>query len=107
MEKQTLQKNTKLTSSRILKYTLIVIFTLSLLYLISTTCIYLLATFSLGEITEYQAKLIEKLCDFIHIDVAAAIGTIATAVVARYGLREVASNLSNKSIETNVAKKDP
>jgi len=42
---------------------------------------------------------LETYTQFMKIDVAGAIGTIVTAVVARYGLREATKNLRGKEDE--------
>lgn len=91
----------KISSSRILKFATLIIFLLSTLYLISTLIISFLTYYSIKQgVSKEVEELLVKISEFIHIDVSAAIGTLATAVVARYGLREITSNLSTKSNST-------
>lgn len=93
-------KNTfrgKLGSSRLLKYSLIIITVLACLWLISTGIITFLTikAMSIG-VDENIRNMIEVISEYIKIDVSAAIGTIATAVVARYGIREATANIKGK-----------
>lgn len=96
-------KGRKLNTSRILKYTLIVIFTLSILWLISTSVITTLTLRALEiGVDDNVMNMIEVISEYIKMDVAGAIGTIATAVIARYGLREVSANIAKKDYNSNV-----
>lgn len=107
MENQELTKNTKLpssrmTSSRVIKFSFIVIMILCFLYLLSMVAIFILSQQALHEgITEYQAELIAKIADYLHIDVATQIASIASLCVARYGLREFSSNWKNSEYSDN------
>lgn len=96
-------KGRKLNTSRILKYTLIVIFTLSTLWLISTSVITTLTLKALEiGVDDNVMNMIEVISEYIKMDIAGAIGTIATAVIARYGLREVSANIAKKDYNSNV-----
>lgn len=96
-------KGRKLNTSRILKYTLIVIFTLSILWLISTSVITTLTLRALEVgVDDNVMNMIEVISEYIKMDIAGAIGTIATAVIARYGLREVSANIAKKDYNSNV-----
>ena len=96
-------KGRKLNTSRILKYTLIVIFTLSILWLISTSVITTLTLKALEVgVDDNVMNMIEVISEYIKMDIAGAIGTIATAVIARYGLREVSANIAKKDYNSNV-----
>lgn len=96
-------KGRKLNTSRILKYTLIVIFTLSILWLISTSVITTLTLRALEiGVDDNVMNMIEVISEYIKMDIAGAIGTIATAVIARYGLREVSANIAKKDYNSNV-----
>ena len=95
-------KGRKLNTSRILKYTLIVIFTLSTLWLISTSVITTLTLKALEiGVDDNVMNMIEVISEYIKMDIAGAIGTIATAVIARYGLREVSANIAKKDYNSN------
>ena len=92
----------KLRTSRILKYTLIVILTLTILWLISTSVITFLTYEAMKTgVDENVRNMVETVSEFIKIDISGAIGTIATAVVARYGLREVSANIAKKDYNSN------
>ena len=93
----------KLKTSRILKYTLIVIVTLTILWLISTSIITFLTCKAMEVgIDENVRNMVETVCGFIKIDISGAIGAIATAVVARYGIREATANIAKKDYNTNI-----
>lgn len=87
----------KIRTSRLLKYSLIIIFLLACLWLISTLIItYLTSRAMEVGVDENVRNMIEVISEFIKIDVSGAIGTIATAIIARYGLREVSANIKGK-----------
>lgn len=87
----------KIFSSRLLKYSLIIIFILAILWLISTFIISFLTIKSMEVgVDSNVVHMIETISEFIKIDVSGVIGTIATAVIARYGLREVSANIAKK-----------
>lgn len=87
----------KIKTSRLLKYSLIIVFMLAFLWLISTSIISYLTIKSMEVgVDENVRNMIEIVCSYIKIDVSAAIGTITTAVIARYGLREISANISKK-----------
>ena len=95
-------KGRKLGSSRILKYTLLIIALLGSLWLISTGIITFLTIKAMDVgVDENVVHMVETVCNFIKIDVSTAIGTIATAVVARYGIREATANISKKDYNSN------
>lgn len=84
-----LVSSTKISSSRILKFALIVISIITILYLVSLSAIYLLSVKSLAEgITNEQIDLIEKVAEFLRISPETTIVTLSTAVIARYLARE-------------------
>lgn len=91
------QEPKKLLSSRILKYTMIIIMTLAILWLISTSIITILTIKAMEVgVDENVRNMVETVSNLLKIDISTAIGTIATAVVARYGLREVSANIAKK-----------
>lgn len=90
--------------SRVIKFSFITVLILAGLYLFSTIMIVILTI--VAEIKEASPEMLsylEKVVDFIHIDVAGAIGTIVTATVARYALRETSANIKGQTYnsETN------
>lgn len=87
----------KIKDSRILRYSIAMILVLAILYLISTAVIAVL-TFRAMEVgvSNEMMNMIETVTDYIKIEVAGAIGTIGTAVIARYGLREISANIAKK-----------
>lgn len=87
----------KIKDSRILRYSIAMILVLAILYLISTAVIAAL-TFRAMEVgvSNEMMNMIETVTDYIKIEVAGAIGTIGTAVIARYGLREISANIAKK-----------
>lgn len=87
----------KIKDSRILRYSIAMILVLAILYLISTAVIATL-TFKAMEVgvSNEMMNMIETVTDYIKIEVAGAIGTIGTAVIARYGLREISANIAKK-----------
>ena len=79
--------------SRVTKFGYVVIFLLALLWLISTLLISVMTIIAeMKGATSEVTTLIATVSEFIKIDVAGAIGTIATAVIARYGIREFSAN---------------
>ena len=88
----------KLFSSRILKFSLITIFILFLTRLISffmIACVMVLVN-RLSTADQYKADVFLKIAELLNIPIAGAIATVSTAVIARYGLREVAESASSK-----------
>lgn len=87
----------KIKDSRILRYSLGIILILAVLYIISTTVITILTCKAMETGTTADvANMVEIVSNYIKIEVAGAIGTIGTAVIARYGLREVSANIAKK-----------
>lgn len=87
----------RLGSSRLLKYSLIIIFVLAILWLISTGIITILTLKAMEVgVSDNVMTMVEIISEYLKIDVAAAIGTIATAVVARYGIREATANIKGR-----------
>lgn len=78
-----------------MRFSGLVIIILTSLYVFSTLIITHLTTKAMETGSDYE--LVVKIAEFIKIDVSTAIGTIATAVVARYGLREFSSNFNKPS----------
>lgn len=87
----------RLGTSRLLKYSLIIIFVLAILWLISTGIITILTLKAMEVgVSDSVMTMVEIISEYLKIDVAAAIGTIATAVVARYGIREATANIKGR-----------
>lgn len=91
----------KLTESRVLLFSLIVIGILVSLYLID----YLISSYIIfqaisDDISVEKLAVLESYLTAFKVDIVIPIGTLATAVVARYGLRETARNITGKG-ETN------
>ena len=85
----------RLRDSRLMMFSLIVVSTLAILYLASTVTIALLTSKALEcDSNSDLTLLVQTVSNYIHIDVAGAIGTIATAVCARYLARETAANIT-------------
>lgn len=92
------QTTDKLLSSRILKFSLISIFILFLTRLISLGMItwVMIIVDSLGSAEQYKADVFLKIAEVLNVPISGSLATITTAVVARYGLREVANNFNDK-----------
>lgn len=91
--------------SRVTKFGYVVIFLLALLWLISTILITVMTIIAeLKGATSEVTTLIETVSGFIKIDVAGAIGTIATAVIARYGIREFSANWKGVKYDSETEK---
>lgn len=88
------KRNTPLRRhSRVTRFAYVIIFLLAGLYIFSSLLIFTLTLMAeKGSVSSNISDLVSRVCDFISIDVAGAIGTIATAVIARYGVREFSAN---------------
>lgn len=115
METSQSQESTKLVTkkrmrdSRLMTFAMIIIFILAFLYLFSTVAIFCLTRLTIKEKSADEVtQLTEAVANYIHIDVAGAIGTIATAVCARYLARETANNITGKGgyITTQTAEEE-
>ena len=83
--------------SRVTLFGIVVIALLAILWLISTALITVMTILAeLRSVSSDTIILVQTVAEFIHIDVAGAIGTIATAVIARYGIREFSANWKGK-----------
>lgn len=84
----------KISSSRILKVTLIVIAVLVVIWSISTGMIfYLTCLATKTDINERQLALIQSVVELMKVDIVGAITTVVSFCIARYGLRETTANL--------------
>lgn len=84
----------KISSSRILKVTLIVIAVLVVIWSISTGMIfYLTCLATKTDINERQLALIQSVVELLKVDIVGAITTVVSFCIARYGLRETTANL--------------
>lgn len=94
MENQSKESTpSKRSHSRVTRFAYVIIFILAGLYLISTGMIFTLTLLAEKyQVTSDISNLVTSVSEFIKIDVAGAIGTIATAVIARYGVREFSAN---------------
>lgn len=109
MDKNESNRNTPLPRklfrrSRVTLFGIVVIGLLAVLWLISTALITVMTILAeLNTVSSDTIILVQTIAEFIHIDVAGAIGTIATAVIARYGIREFSANWKGKEhdSETN------
>lgn len=92
----------KISSSRILKVTLIIVAALIAIWGISTGMIfYLTCLAAKADISERQLALIQSVVELLKVDIVGAITTIVSFCIARYGLRETTANL--KGITYNTA----
>ena len=90
----------KISSSRILKVTLIVVAVLIAIWGISTGMIfYLTCLAARTNVNEGQLTLIQAVTELLKVDIVGAITTIVSFCIARYGLRETTANL--KGIKYN------
>lgn len=93
--------------SSVTRFAFTVIIILAILYLLSLILISVLTAISIVEASpENITTLISVISDYIHIDVAGAIGTIATAVIARYGVREFSANWKGKEYKDSETEKE-
>ena len=84
----------KISSSRILKVTLIVVAALIAIWGISTGMIfYLTCLATKTDINERQLALIQSVVKLMKVDIVGAITTVVSFCIARYGLRETTANL--------------
>ena len=94
------ETSNKLSSSRVIKFSLIGIITLIVLRFISfglTSWLIVLIDRTEPQYI-YKIDAFLKLADLLSIPIAAAIATVVTAVVARYGLREATGNVADGMI---------
>ena len=83
----------KISSSRILKVTLIIVAALIAIWGISTGMIfYLTCLATKTDINERQLALIQSVVELLKVDIVGAITTIVSFCIARYGLRETTAN---------------
>ena len=91
----------KVSSSRILKVTLIVVAALIAVWGISTGMIfYLTCLATKTDITERQLALIQSVVELLRVDIVGAITTVVSFCIARYGLRETTANLKGITYNT-------
>lgn len=91
----------KISSSRILKVTLIVVAALIAVWGISTGMIfYLTCLATKTDITERQLALIQSVVELLKVDIVGAITTVVSFCIARYGLRETTANLKGITYNT-------
>ena len=75
------------------------------MWVIATILIFTLTITAMkGQATSEITKMVETISTLLDIDVPAAIGTIATSVIVRYGAREVSANLKNKKYDSETEK---
>lgn len=98
-EKNMKSPRKSLRDSRLMVFALITILTLAILYVVSTITIALLTSKALEQKSNQDlAILVQTISNYIHIDVAVSIGTIATAVCARYLARETTANITGNEV---------
>ena len=91
----------KISSSRILKVTLIIVAALITIWGISTGMIfYLTCLATKTDINERQLALIQSVVELLKVDIVGAITTIVSFCIARYGLRETTANLKGITYNT-------
>ena len=91
----------KISSSRILKVTLIIVAVLIAIWGISTGMIfYLTCLATKTDINERQLALIQSVVELLKVDIVGAITTIVSFCIARYGLRETTANLKGITYNT-------
>lgn len=91
----------KISSSRILKVTLIVVAALIVIWGISTGMIfYLTCLATKTDINERQLALIQSVVELLKVDIVGAITTVVSFCIARYGLRETTANLKGITYNT-------
>ena len=91
----------KISSSIILKVTLIIVAALITIWGISTGMIfYLTCLATKTDINERQLALIQSVVELLKVDIVGAITTIVSFCIARYGLRETTANLKGITYNT-------
>lgn len=91
----------KISSSRILKVTLIIVAALIAIWGISTGMIfYLTCLATKTDINERQLALIQSVVELLKVDIVGAITTVVSFCIARYGLRETTANLKGITYNT-------
>ena len=91
----------KISSSRILRVTLIIVAVLIAIWGISTGMIfYLTCLAAKTDINERQLALIQSVVELLKVDIVGAITTIVSFCIARYGLRETTANLKGITYNT-------
>lgn len=91
----------KISSSRILRVTLIVVAALIVIWGISTGMIfYLTCLATKTDINERQLALIQSVVGLLKVDIVGAITTVVSFCIARYGLRETTANLKGITYNT-------
>ena len=91
----------KISSSRILKVTLIIVAALIAIWGISTGMIfYLTCLATKTDINERQLTLIQSVVELLKVYIVGAITTIVSFCIARYGLRETTANLKGITYNT-------
>ena len=91
----------KISSSRILKVTLIIVAALIAIWGISTGMIfYLTCLATKTDINERQLALIQSVVELLKVYIVGAITTIVSFCIARYGLRETTANLKGITYNT-------
>ena len=91
----------KISSSRILRVTLIIVAALIAIWGISTGMIfYLTCLATKTDINERQLALIQSVVELLKVDIVGAITTIVSFCIARYGLRETTANLKGITYNT-------
>ncbi len=91
----------KISSSRILRVTLIIVAVLIAIWGISTGMIfYLTCLATRTDINESQLALIQSVVELLKVDIVGAITTIVSFCIARYGLRETTANLKGITYNT-------
>ena len=97
----------KISSSRILKVTLIIVAALIAIWGISTGMIfYLTCLATKTDINERQLALIQSVVELLKVDIVGAITTIVSFCIARYGLRETTANLKGIKYDTTEGTSD-
>ncbi len=84
----------KLSSSRLLKLTLIGIGTLLFIKLMSYTLIAWIIYLSTSALNAEVVEAYGKIIDIINVPIATGISAIIVAIISRYGIREGMSHLS-------------
>ena len=91
----------KISSSRILKVTLIVVAGLIGVWGISTGMIFYLACLATKtSVSEGQLALVKAVTELLKVDIVGAITTVVSFCIARYGLRETTVNLKGIKYDT-------
>lgn len=91
----------KISSSRILKVTLIVVGALIAIWGISTGMIFYLTCLAAKPgASESQIALVQSVVESLKVDIIGAITTVVSFCIARYGLRETTANLKGIKYDT-------